>query len=186
MSDAFVRAFFAIDLTASAREAAQAVVHALRGLPGGDAVRWVRPEGLHVTLYFLGNIAWSQATPLARSVEEEVRGIAPFDLALGAAHLFPSARRPRVVALDVEPAEPVARLAAAVERGVVREGFEPESRAFRAHLTLGRVRTGRGPDPSGAAAAALSPVDAVVLFRSEFSRSGARYTPLERVGFSHP
>jgi len=186
VTDAFVRAFFAIDLAAAAREAAQGVVHVLREVPGGDAVRWVRPEGLHVTLYFLGNIAWSQATPLARSVEEEVRGIEPFDLVLGAARLFPSARRPRVVALDVEPAEPVAQLAAAVERGVVREGFDPASRSFRAHLTLGRIQKGRGPDPSGAAAAASSPVDAVVLFRSELSRSGARYTPLDRVGFSHP
>ena len=92
MTDAFVRAFFAIDLAAAAREAAQGGVHVLREVPGGDAVRWVRPEGLHVTLYFLGNIAWSQATPLARSVEEEVRGIEPVDLVLGAARLFARTR----------------------------------------------------------------------------------------------
>ena len=149
-------------------------------------MRWVRPESLHVTLHFLGNIAWAQATPLARSVGEEVRGIAPFDLVLGAAHLFPSARRPRVVTLDVKPRELVADLAAAVRRGVVRDGIEPESRPFRAHLTLGRIQKGGGPDPSGVSAGASSPVDAIVLFRSELSRSGARYTPLERVGFSHP
>ncbi len=186
MSDELVRAFFAIDLDAAARAAALGVLHALREAPGGGAVRWVQPEGLHVTLHFLGNIERAQATLLARAVGEEVRGIAPFDLVLGAACLFPSARRPRVVALDVKPEEPVAELAAAVERGVAREGFEPEGRPFRVHLTLGRIRKGGGPDPSGVAAAVSSPVEEVVLFRSELSRSGARYTPLERVGLVHP
>jgi 2'-5' RNA ligase len=186
VSDAPVRAFFAIDLDAAARASALGVLRVLREAPGGGAVRWVRPEGLHVTLHFLGNIERAQATPLARAVSEEVREIARFDLALGAARLFPSVRRPRVVALDVKPAERVAELAAAVERGVTREGFEPEGRSFRAHLTLGRIRQGGGPDPSGVAAAGSSPVEEVVLFRSELSRSGARYTPLERVGLGHP
>lgn len=186
MNDALVRAFFAIDLDAAARTAALGVLHALREAPGGGAVRWVRPEGLHVTLHFLGNIERAQAAPLARAVGEAVRGIAPFDLVLGAACPFPSARRPRVLALDVAPVQPIAELAAAVERGVAREGFEPERRPFRAHLTLGRIQKGRGPDPSGVAAGASSRVQEVVLFRSELSRSGARYTPLERVGLVHP
>jgi len=186
VTDGRVRAFFAIDLGAAARGAARAALAQLRDAPGGDAVRWVRPEGLHVTLHFLGDIAFSQAAPLARSVGETVQGIEPFRLELGGARRFPSARRPRGLALDVQPAGSLVELAAAVGRGLLREGIAPESRPFRPHVTLGRIRRGAGPDPRGIAVAASTAVDEVVLFRSELSRSGARYTPLERVGFSHP
>lgn len=186
MTDGLVRTFFAIDLGPGARAAARAAVQELRDAPGGDEVRWVRPEGLHVTLHFLGDIEWAQAPPLARSVGEAVRGIEPFHLELGAARRFPSARRPRVVALEVQPAEPLSALAAAVGQGLLREGIEPENRPFRAHITLGRIRRGAGPDPRGVEVTASTAVDEIVLFRSELLRSGARYTPLERVGFGHP
>jgi 2'-5' RNA ligase len=131
-----------------------------------------------------------------------VARLRPFALRLGSAGLFPTPRRPRVVALGLEPAAPLEELAGAVERAVVAEGFAPEERAFRAHLTLGRVtarpRSGRaasrrraesGPPhgrrfPSVAAAplpAEEFAVEEAVLFRSELSPAGSRYTPLERI-----
>jgi 2'-5' RNA ligase len=134
-----VRAFFAIELGEPARRAAAEVARRLREAPGGDGVRWVRPEALHVTLRFLGDIAPAQVAPLARRAAGELAALAPFALRLGPAALFPTPRRPRVVALDLAPEAPLTALAAALERAVVAEGFAPEPRAFRAHLTLGRV-----------------------------------------------
>jgi 2'-5' RNA ligase len=178
-----IRAFFAVELDEAARLAVAGVVHALREGPGGDAVRWVRPEALHMTLRFLGDIDPTQVEPLARQVGERVAPLAPFGLHLGAVRLFPSPRRPRVVALEVGPVEPLEALAAAVERGVVAVGFEPEARGFRAHLTLGRLRGRRPPATRGLAAPEGTVVDVreAVLFRSELRREGPRYIPLERV-----
>lgn len=178
-----VRAFFAVDLDAAARSAAALLVQELRDGPGGDAVRWVRSEGLHVTLRFLGDVESAQVPPLARQVEACVAPLAPFVLTLGRASLFPSPRRPRVVALELAPPEPLAELAAAVERGVVEAGFEPEGRPFRAHLTLGRVRGRKAPATRGLAVpeGTRCPVAEVVLFRSELGRGGSKYTPLERM-----
>ena len=101
------------------------------------------------------------------------------------------ARRPRVIALEVGPEAELCELAAAVERGTEACGFEPEDRPFRAHLTLGRIRQGRGPATAGLRGPedVASPVRDVVLFRSELERSGAKHTPLERMalgGSVHP
>ena len=186
-----IRAFLAIDLEEGARDAVEDVLAALRAAPGSDGVRWVRREALHVTLRFLGNIDPEQAAPLARAVGAEVAEHEPFALTLGAVRPFPTPRRPRVVVLEVGPEAELAGLAAAVERGTRAFGFEPEERRFHAHLTLGRIKQGRGPAPAGLRApeGSASPVRDVVLFRSELERSGARYTPLERMalgGSVHP
>lgn len=172
-----IRAFIAIDLDAAARSEAADLVARLRR--PDDGVRWVRAEALHVTLRFLGDIEPGQVSALTRSVADEVAALTPFQMQLGAVHLFPSPRRPRVVALDLEPVESLSELAAAVERGTRAQGFEPEARSFRAHLTLGRLKRGRAPATRGLRAAGVtSAVEEVVLFRSELGRDGAKYTAL--------
>jgi 2'-5' RNA ligase len=186
-----IRAFFAIDLDDAAREAVCDVLHVLRESPGSEGVRWVRREALHVTLRFLGNIDPEQVVALAHAVGAEVAGQVPFAMTLGAVRLFPSPRRPRVVALEMAPEAELFELAAAVERGTGACGFEPEDRRFRAHLTLGRIKKGRGPATQGLCVpdGTATPVEDVVLFRSELQRSGAKYSPLERMalgGNVHP
>lgn len=178
-----VRAFFAIELGDGARRSAAALIALLRERPGGGAVRWVRPEGIHVTLRFLGETDVLRIPPLVRGVAAQTATLAPFQLGLGAPQLFPSPRRPRVVALHVEPEAPLAALAGAVERGVVAAGFEPEPRGFRAHLTLGRVREGGFPALDGVPPPPHAPFEVreVVLFHSRLGPQGSTYTPLERL-----
>lgn len=177
-----IRAFLAIDLSDEARAAAAELVRRLRGRAGSERVRWVRPENLHVTLRFLGDVDPARTREIAARVRGEVAGIAPFELRLGALHAFPSERRARVVALAVEPEAELAALAAAVERGAVAAGLPPEARAWNGHLTLGRIPDGRFPEAGGLAAApAVTAVREVILFRSQLGPGGAKYTPLERV-----
>ena len=188
---AWTRAFVAVEIGEAARRSAAAVSKALRSRPGGSEVRWVRPESLHVTLHFLGNVELDAVPKLVGCVAAAMQGLEAFEARLVGVHGFPAARWPRVVVLDVAPREPLEALAAAVERGAVAAGFEPESRPFRPHLTLGRVRHRAAPDLEGAPApdAAPFPVREAVLFRSELRRSGASYTPLERIalgGSHHP
>ena len=177
-----IRAFFAIELGSAARAAAAELARWLREARGGDGVRWVRPEALHVTLRFLGDIDPSRAAPLAGRARLEAARLRPFALRLGPAELFPTPRRPRVVALGLEPVAPLEELAGAIERAVVAEGFAPEERGFRAHLTLGRVKDRRFPSVAAAPLPAEEfAVEEAVLFRSELSPAGPRYTPIERI-----
>jgi len=184
-SDALVRAFFAVELAAELRREAGDVSSALRSrVEPGIEVRWTRPEGWHVTLRFLGEFVARRLAELLVAARQSVAGLAPFELRLASAIAFPP-RRARVLALDLAPHPPLAQLAGALERVAVTHGFEPETRAFKPHLTLGRVRSGQlgAREIAGVAAdgVAVQTVRDIVLFRSELHSSGARYTPLERV-----
>ncbi len=186
-----VRLFLALELGAAARTRAAGIAAALREQPGGRDVRWVREESLHVTLRFLGSVHPARVEDLAREVGLATRGIAPFSLSLARALLFPSPRRPRVVAIALAPESELAALAAGVERGAVAAGFPAEARPFRPHLTLGRARDQRRFDLAvDVTASVTAPGEAwdvmeTVLFRSDLAPSGARYTPLARVPL-HP
>jgi 2'-5' RNA ligase len=179
-----LRCFFAVEIGEGARRVAAALAERLAGEPGGDAVRWVRPENLHVTLRFLGPTPVASLGALVAAVRRETAGSTPFSLRLGALGAFPNARRPKVVTLEVEPHEPLAALAAGIERGVVAAGFAPEERRFNGHLTLGRLRGERRRLrlPEGVRGdAAPFPVASFVLLRSELAPRGSRYSPLERI-----
>jgi len=178
-----VRSFFAVALSEQARAAAAQLAGRLRESDRGEGVRWVRPEGYHLTLRFLGNVDREAVSELAESVAEEVAPVTPFAIHLGGALVFPSPRNPRVIALAVEPEADLASLAERVERGVVAAGLPAERRRFRAHLTLGRVRNRRFPavDEAATIDCPAFPVDEIVLFQSDLRRAGAVYTPLERI-----
>jgi 2'-5' RNA ligase len=177
-----VRAFFAWELPAGAKAELGALARELRARPDGDAVRWVLRHSYHVTLRFLGNVETAVLPGLVAAVEAELRTVKPLAVVLGAPHAFPSAERPRVVVVGLEPEAALAALAERVEAGVVAAGLPAERRRFRAHLTLGRVRSRRLPalDVKPLAAGALG-VHEVVLFRSDLDRDGSRYTPLAQL-----
>lgn len=185
-----MRTFFALELGAAARLAAAEVVRGLRVRPGGEGVRWVRPETLHVTLRFLGETPPAALGALARHVAGQTSALPPFTLALGGVQAFPSARRPRVIALHVAPEAPVVALAAAVEAGVVAAGFSAEPRPFRVHMTLGRIdsraeqtraRAGLSLDSLASPPPSPFEVREIVLFESRPGPGGSVYTPLERI-----
>jgi len=185
-----MRTFFAVEIDAASRRVAHAVAQRLASAPRGDAVRWVRPESYHVTLRFLGATPRERIADLVATAQRATRAIAPFELQLGVLAGLP-AQGPRAIVLELAPPEPIAVLAAQVESAVVAAGFPAESRAFRPHLTLGRIRERRGRAPLldralGPAGAAPFAVASFALFQSDLDAGGARYTPLERIALAKP
>jgi 2'-5' RNA ligase len=149
--------------------------------PGADGLRPVAPEALHVTLAFLGERDVGDVAAIAPMLDAVARPVRA--LSLGAPLWLPK-RRPRVLAVDLGDADGAL---AALQADVVARlhdgiGFEPERRAFLAHVTVARVRAGTRdlpavdpPEPLGPFAAR-----AVTLFRSRLSPRGARYEALAR------
>ena len=112
-------------------------------------VRWVRPQNIHLTLRFLGVTDPDLVPALGAGLDAAAAPAVPFTLRLEGLGCFPNARRPRVIWVGLrDPDERLVLLKEAVERMVRSLGWEGEDRAFRPHLTLGRVRDGARP-PSG-------------------------------------
>ncbi|MGC9358814.1 MAG: RNA 2',3'-cyclic phosphodiesterase [Anaerolineae bacterium] len=185
-----MRSFVAVELDANVREALGQCIARLEAEEGGELVRWVSPESIHLTLKFLGDIDAAQVPALSRALDRVVVSHARFDLALGELGCFPNPRRARVFWVGVEDSR--GRLGALVESledALARLGFERESRPYTAHLTLGRVRRDapRSEVASLARESVLDltrdlalPVHAVSLMRSDLAPSGAIYARLHR------
>jgi 2'-5' RNA ligase len=183
-----IRSFIALALEEPALGAAVRCLEALRTGPLGSDASFVRPEGLHVTLRFLGAIGSEALRPLACAVADAVSPLSPFPIRLGALHALPSPLRPRVVVLGLKPEAAIARLAEVVERVVVAAGFPANPRPFRPHVTLARIREGRRPAlavAQGSAASAFI-VREAILFASRPGPGGSVYTPLERMALGGP
>jgi 2'-5' RNA ligase len=178
------RLFVALELPESVRSELAAFGRA--AAERDDALRPVRADALHLTLAFLGHRALDEIDP-ARVAVRGVRSAAPA-LTLSEP-LWLAPRRPHVLTvalvdrggvLEALQAQVVSLLAAAL-------AWEPETRPFRPHATVARVRRGSRPRvrdlPEGPQASFVA--DAVVLFRSHLGGRGpARYEALERVGLS--
>jgi 2'-5' RNA ligase len=174
-----LRTFVAIELVDPARTAVADYLSALRPTGG---VAWTRPENLHLTLKFLGNVATARLGEVTQGLAQATAASAAFTMTVAGVGGFPSVARPRILWVGCKaPALPP--LAAAIDAACVRLGFAAEERAFHPHVTLGRVRDGkRGSFPflatDGGRAFGTSAAAAVVLFASKLGSGGARYTPL--------
>ena len=180
-----IRAFIAIDLPPAVKAALADVAATLagrvpRGAVGTAAVRWVRPEQMHLTLRFLGDTPTDKLPHLAAALDALAAGHAPFTMHLTNVGCFPNARRPRVVwvGLGGEEAKLLA-LVTALEAALRPLGWPPEDKPFRAHLTLGRVkdeRAAQGIDWAAAVPPLTVPVVAMHLIESQLRPDGSVYT----------
>ncbi len=175
-----IRAFIAIDLTADVKAALGDVAAALAaGVPRG-AVRWVRPEQIHLTLRFLGDTPIDRLPALAAALDDVAGRQASFALRLTTTGCFPNAHRPRVVWVGLGgEAAALAALVAGLNATLDALGLPPEDKPFRAHLTLGRVKDDRAAqeiDWSAAVPPLNVPVTAVHLIESQLRPEGPLYT----------
>ena len=183
-----LRAFIAVELPLGAREALEDVIADLQAL-ALTGVRWVRPEGVHLTLKFLGNIESASIEPISQAMSQCAALNPSFELSLGKVGVFPNLRAPRVIWVGLEGAlEPLLGLQRALENELACLGFVPERRPYSAHLTLGRIREGTPPAQRRRVGDALGgvlevgsveiPVKDISLIKSTLAPSGAIYTRL--------
>ncbi|MDT8435938.1 MAG: RNA 2',3'-cyclic phosphodiesterase [Gemmatimonadota bacterium] len=151
--------FVAIPVPADRRAAIDRLAGAFRR--GGVRARWVRPERLHLTLRFLGEVPEAEVAGIVRALDGAVASRPSFRLRFGRPGAFPSPRRPRVLWLGVEADAALGGLYADVERALAAVGHPGDGKAFRPHLTLGRVRPGGGPAAAEALARATCGAETV-------------------------
>jgi 2'-5' RNA ligase len=184
------RLFIAVPLPDDAAAAVRSIVDEVRAepLPGGARdVRWVRLDGLHLTLRFLGPTPEDRVEPTAATVQAvAAAATGPIDIEFGGAGTFPPHGRPRALWIGVvSGAEALTQLAAAVESGLVATRWEPDHRPFRPHLTLARSDgIAAGPLVADRLAKVMDErrvgahIDRLGLYESVTGGGPARYIPV--------
>ncbi len=190
MHTATHRLFIAVELPDTLREELAVVQQRLKRdqLP----VRWVEPEAMHLTLWFLGDVPGDQVVHVKIAMMLSFAGRQAVRVQLGDPGAFPNLQRPQVIWVGLAEGETHLRSwYDALARRLSSLGFHPDPRPFRPHLTLGRVRREASAEQQqrlGAALRALKlasdhvwDLQRVVLFRSDLRPEGPRYTALAEV-----
>lgn len=145
------RLFISLDIPQAIRQAAAEVQERLRELqhpyglhPNWD-ISWTRPEGMHLTLKFLGQVEGKQVPEIQTALLEAGRIFRPITIQIGGLGAFPTSRAPRVIWLGIEELNGgLDRLQKRLDELLAPLGFLPETRDFHPHLTLGRVKSPKG------------------------------------------
>jgi len=182
-----IRAFIAVDASEGVQKELCQLIRPWRDYP--KAIRVVKPEQLHLTLKFLGNITDTQKEEVIQVLETVAAHHKPWDLEFKGLGAFSSWARPHVVWIGVgEGSQEVKALAGDVEKQLSQKGFAKEERSFQVHLTLGRVKFPRLPQElsdtiqqSLEFKTSITPVKAIYLYRSHLSSEGPRYECLKAI-----
>ncbi|MDD2671376.1 MAG: RNA 2',3'-cyclic phosphodiesterase [Syntrophales bacterium] len=183
-----IRTFLAVDLPAGIKEGIDRIRERLK--PQVKGVRWTAPDGIHLTLHFFGSVTGPEIAKITEIAKKNVEGAAPFMLNVGSLGTFPGLRRPRVLWLGINgETETLCALREEIEKDLGGAGFPLENRAFRPHLTLGRIRDAasvRGLEEAVSAGnhiAGSFTVNSISLFRSRLRPTGAVYTKIQDFEF---
>lgn len=182
-----MRAFLAVELSDAIRDSLREFMAPLQRLD--VPVKWTRPENLHLTLKFLGDVPEENVPAVIEIATSASHGLAETALTIEGAGAFPNLKRPRVLFVKGADDPPVLEeLARRLNRNLTRAGVPKEERGFKVHVTLGRARRPR-PAPElahrlardGEQCFGTMRVDHFTLMQSELTAAGPIYTPVAKV-----
>ena len=183
-----MRLFVALEIPSAVREKLAALIEALRAV--SPQTRWVRPENLHVTLKFIGEVPEEKLAGI-RAALAGIRSDQPCTLDFRGLGFFPNEKQPRVLWVGVEASPNLKTLAADIELAMEPLGIPREQRPFSPHLTLSRFERTRPLEKLRAAIQENAARDFGSLRTSKFhliesklKPSGAEYTTLESFAFA--
>jgi len=180
-----VRTFIAVEISPEVRMRTARLISRLQET--GANVRWVKPEQMHITLKFLGDVDLRDIPDVCAAVARSTIDVPPFSLRIAGAGAFPNLLHPRTVWLGADQgSDELAELYARIETALSALGYRAEQRRFRPHLTIGRVRNAdRGMEALAEVltqhadyVAGVVDVDEVVTFSSDLERDGPQHEPL--------
>jgi RNA 2',3'-cyclic 3'-phosphodiesterase len=181
------RTFCAVELPGSVRVQLQDHVRRLRETVPDASASWTRVENIHLTLKFFGNVATERIPKISAAVERAIKKSPPFPIGIGKTGVFPKPSRAQVLWIGVgDPSGKLSELQRQLENECAKEGFEKEDRAYRPHLTIARLRKPEGARLLAEAHLNLDfepaeiTLSELIVFRSELSSKGSRYTAISK------
>ena len=181
-----MRSFIAIELPETIENALAELQSDLKGC--GVDVRWIKPENIHLTLKFLGNIEEKMVDSISEAIKKACRTYAVMKLTLSEVGVFPNVRSPRVLWVGLNNSDILPALQNEIEQELSPLGFEQEKRKFVPHLTLGRFKSSRGKmalkekiELYRGKELGVFDTGSVSLMKSDLGPAGAKYTRLAEI-----
>jgi RNA 2',3'-cyclic 3'-phosphodiesterase len=187
------RVFSAVELSADVRARLQEHIARLRKEVPDAAASWSRVENIHLTLKFFGNVALDHIPKISAAAARTIELFSKFQIDIGNTGVFPRPSRAQVLWIGVnDPSGKLTTLQKSFDDECAAEGFPKEDRAYRPHLTIARIRK-----PEGARHLAEThlntnfplievPLHELIVFRSELSSKGSKYTAISRHQIPNP
>ncbi len=180
-----MRTFIAIEISEAVKTELARLQAELRQT--GAEITWTKPDNIHLTLRFLGEIEERQLDDLKQLCAKTAAEFQPFTLRLKDIGYFPNFRQPRVMWVGLAgELEAAKQLQKRLDAELIAKGFNQEDKPFKPHLTIGRMKSGKNIKPLVAKADLCTlpeiafEVGDIVLFKSDLHPSGARYTALAK------
>lgn len=179
-----IRTFIAVEIPENVISSIRDIQQDLKAY--GVDIRWIRPENIHLTLKFLGDVQAADIENISGVMSGTAEGVSSISLQAKGIGVFPGVKRPRILWVGLTgQLELLSRLQKSLDANLKGIGFPTEKRPFKGHLTIGRIKTEINSKIFVDALTAFRSfesetfvADRIVLFKSELKPSGAVYTNL--------
>lgn len=181
-----LRCFIAVDISDEVRHAVGAAIQRLKQT--GADVKWVPAGNLHITLKFLGNTEEAEVAPVIHALQERLTPCEAVYIKVTGLGSFPAGRHPRVIWAGIEDGGGLGVIQAQVDAAMTTLGYPAEDRPYSPHLTVGRVKSGRGMtlllkqmEELRGESFGEAEIRRVMVMKSELRPEGAAYAPLGEI-----
>jgi RNA 2',3'-cyclic 3'-phosphodiesterase len=156
----------------------------------GAEVKWVSIENIHITMQFLGETEETLIPMIKESLKKILSPYTPFYIKIAKVGCFPEGKRPRIIWIGVEDAQPLKNIHAEITNEMMKYGFRKEERDFTPHITIGRVKSQRNLGEMHRRLTEMKDtcfsdfeVFSLTLMKSTLKPSGAVYNSLAEIPF---
>ncbi|MFC1666716.1 RNA 2',3'-cyclic phosphodiesterase [Candidatus Omnitrophota bacterium] len=178
-----IRAFIAVEIDPPNKQKLSELISKLKR--SNADIKWATENQMHLTLKFLGNIQENKIRDISLVLKSITDNVSEFYIRLSAIGTFPNMKRPRVIWMGIDNSRPLKALSNKIETELEKIGTQRENREYKAHFTLGRVRTSKNIpglmkllNEVDFCSQDEIKIDKIILFQSTLTPKGAIYTPL--------
>ncbi|MEW6455922.1 MAG: RNA 2',3'-cyclic phosphodiesterase [Acidobacteriota bacterium] len=181
-----MRTFIAIDFPEEIKKLIYEKIDVLKKFEAN--IKWIREEGIHLTLKFLGEIDENKLNLINNKLKKISESIPSFSLIVQGMGTFPErSKSPRVIWIGIKEETNLKRLQENIEEEMEKLSFQRETRKFSPHITIGRVKDSKHItkildviEKERETLFGKIKVKEIILFRSILKPDGAQYIPLEK------